>query len=124
LGLLVSTAVAGALGALARYEVEGFVSDRVSTSFPFGTLVVNISGSFLLGLLFTLFADRFATPAWIRTALTVGFISAYTTFSTFEYETFSLIDSGVPIRALLNVLASIVLGLLAVFMGVLVARTI
>ena len=124
MGLLVSTAVAGALGALARYEVEGFVSDRVSTSFPFGTLVVNISGSFLLGLLFTLFADRFATPAWIRTALTVGFIGAYTTFSTFEYETFSLIDSGVPIRALLNVLASIVLGLLAVFMGVLVARTI
>ena len=71
----------GAFGTLARYGLEGWVSRR-ARSFPWGTFVVNVSGSFLLGLLVTLLGERFAVAPWVRASLTIGFLGAYTTFST------------------------------------------
>ncbi len=84
----------GFAGAIARYLVDGAVAERVAGAFPWGTLAVNVSGSFLLGLLFALSADRAILPAEIRGPLLIGFIGAYTTFSTVMLESWRLIESG------------------------------
>jgi fluoride exporter len=78
----VSIAIAGGAGALARYGIEGVVSRRFPTAFPWGTLVVNITGCFLLGFTFTLLAERLTMAPWLRSAVTIGLLGAYTTFST------------------------------------------
>jgi fluoride exporter len=83
----VAIGVAGALGALARYGVEGAIARR-TTSFPWATFVVNVSGSFLLGLVVTLLGERVAVAPWVRSALAIGFLGAYTTFSTLSLESF------------------------------------
>lgn len=118
---LVLVAAGGAAGAVARYLVGGFVAERWGTSFPLGTLLVNVSGSFLLGLLITLTTDRFVSPG-LRATLGVGFLGAYTTFSTFQYETLQLLVSGSVGRAALNIGVSLSTGLLAVWLGTVVAR--
>ena len=82
----IGIAIAGALGALARYGMDGVVSTRQPGAFPWGTLVVNVSGTFLLGLVFTLLTERLAVDPWLRTSVTVGFLGAYTTFSTLALE--------------------------------------
>ena len=112
---------AGFAGAISRYAVEGWVSDRVRGAFPWGTLVVNVTGSFLLGLLFTVLTDRFVHPA-VRSAVTIGFIGAYTTFSTFAFETMRLAEDGATMLAIGNVAASVVVGLAAVYAGVRLGR--
>jgi CrcB protein len=89
-------AVAGSAGALSRYQLEGLVSRNVRGAFPWGTLVVNVSGCFVLGLLFTVLTERFLPHPDLRAALTVGFLGAYTTFSTFAFETVRLAGKGVP----------------------------
>lgn len=123
MGTIIALGIAGSVGAIARYAVEGFVSNRFGESFPWGTLVVNASGSFVLGLLFTAFVEgRLGSPPWLRTAVTVGFIGAYTTFSTFTFETLRLIEDGSYLHAVLNVFGGILLGLVAVFLGVAVGR--
>lgn len=116
-----AVAVAGALGAVARYEVDGLVSARF-TSFPYGTLAVNLSGCFLLGLLFTLFTEHLHVATWIRSGATIGFLGAYTTFSTFSLESFRLAEDGAVGLALANVGASVGLGLVAVYAGVVLGR--
>lgn len=118
---LVLVAAGGAAGAVARYLVGGFVAERCGTSFPLGTLAVNVTGSFFLGFLVALTTDRFVSPG-LRTTLGVGFLGAYTTFSTFEYETLQLLVSGSVGRAALNIGVSLSTGLLAVWLGTVVAR--
>ena len=113
--------LAGAAGAVSRYAVEGWISDRTRGAFPWGTLVVNVSGCLLLGVLFTVFTERFVHPA-LRTALTVGFLGAYTTFSTFAFETVRLGEDGATALALANVAASLAAGLLAVYAGIRIGR--
>lgn len=113
---------AGFAGAIARYGLEGWVSGRTAGAFPWGTLAVNTSGSFLLGLLFTLFAERFLMNPSLRSALTIGFVGAYTTFSTFSLETVRLIEDGASGLALVNVVGSVVLGIAAVYTGTFVGR--
>ena len=120
----VGIAIAGAAGALARYGLEGLVSRRTSGAFPWGTLVVNISGSFLLGLLFTLLAERFLITPWLRSSLLIGFLGAYTTFSTLSLETFRLFEDGAHLLALANGLGSLVTGLAAVYAGIVLGRAI
>jgi len=115
-------AVAGSFGALARYGLEGFVSRRAPGAFPWGTFVVNVTGSFLLGLLFTLFTERMTVDPWLRSTLTIGFLGAYTTFSTFSLETYRLISDGALGLALANALGSLGAGLTAVYLGVVVGR--
>ena len=114
----------GFAGAISRYLVDGVVSDRTGGGFPWGTLVVNVSGTFLLGLLFAMTAERAILPAEIRAPLMIGFIGAYTTFSTYLLESWRLLEDGAWPAALANVGGSIVLGLLAVTVGILIGRAI
>ncbi len=83
---LVLIGLGGFAGAIARYLVDGVVSDRTGGGFPWGTLVINVSGSFVLGLLFAMTAERAILPAEIRGPVMIGFLGAYTTFSTFMLE--------------------------------------
>jgi CrcB protein len=113
--------VAGAAGALCRYAVQALVEPRLP-EFPWGTLIVNISGAFLLGFLFTLTTERTAVAPWVRTAITVGFLGAYTTFSTLAFETVQLLNGRSYLAAALNMAGSGVLGLLAVVAGIALGR--
>ena len=112
----------GFLGALSRYFVGTAVQSRVAqSSFPWGTFVINISGSFILGLIATLLAERVLTnPNW-RPLVTIGFVGAYTTFSTFEYESLQL---GSSWQAFLNMIGSVIAGYGAVWIGAHVAHMI
>ncbi len=117
-------AFGGALGALARFWLGGFISNRMSTRFPYGTFVINITGSFLIGLIVTLLAEKTHwSPNW-RYLIPIGFIGAYTTFSTFEYETFRNVQDGQLLTAFLNVMLSVTAGFLAVWGGVIAGRAI
>ncbi|MFO7894713.1 MAG: fluoride efflux transporter CrcB [Longimicrobiales bacterium] len=112
---LLLIAAAGALGAVARYGLSGWVQGR-ATFFPWGTLVVNVLGSFLLGLAFR-YLEATTLPAEWRQAVTVGFLGAFTTFSTFSYEAVAMIQDGDWHQAGWYVLASVALGLAAVVAG-------
>ena len=112
----------GAAGAIARYMVGGWVQERWGPSFPYGTFVINVSGSFIIGLFATL-AIRYAWNDYWRLLIAVGFVGAYTTFSTFEYETIQLIAEGSRYKAAaVNLLGSVVAGFFAAYVGVVVAR--
>ena len=117
----VAIGVAGALGALARYGLEGWVSRRAG-SFPWGTFVVNVSGSFLLGLLVTLLGERFAVAPWVRASLTIGFLGAYTTFSTLSLESYRLLEGRSYALAGANLAGSLAAGVLALYGGVVLGR--
>jgi CrcB protein len=119
---LVTIAIAGALGALARYGLDGLVSRRLSSPFPWGTFAVNVSGAFVLGFAMTLMTEQLTTAPWVRSALTIGLLGAYTTFSTLSYETYRLLEDGALGLAAANVLGSAAAGLLAVYLGVVVGR--
>jgi CrcB protein len=119
---VVAVAVAGSLGALARYGLDGFVSRRTRGAFPWGTFVVNISGAFVIGLVFTLATERWGLAPWLRSALTIGFLGAYTTFSTFSFETYRLAVDRAYGLAAANMLGSCAAGLAAVYVGVALAR--
>jgi len=114
--------VAGAFGALARYGLDGWISRRAPTSFPWGTFAINVTGSFLLGLAFVLMTERFRPDPWLRSAVTIGFLGAYTTFSTFSLETYRLIEDGSYGLAFANVVGSVAAGLTAVYAGVVLGR--
>jgi CrcB protein len=117
----VAIAAAGALGALAWYGVDGAVSRR-ATGFPWGTFTVNVSGSFLLGLVFTLLSERLAVAPWIRAAVAIGFLGAYTTISTLWLETYRLLEARSYALAGANMLGSAAVGLLALYGGVVLGR--
>jgi len=114
----------GFAGAIARYLVDGAVADRTGGGFPWGTLVVNVSGSFVLGLLFALTAERAILPADIRGPVMIGFIGAYTTFSTLMLESWALVEGGSYLPALANLGGSVIVGLVAVAAGLVIGRAI
>ena len=112
-------ALGGALGTLARYTISVWLYERLGTRFPFGTFVINVTGCFLIGLsLSVLDAHVELSPAW-RLAIPTGFIGAYTTFSTFEYETLRTAQHGQIGIAVLYFGSSLALGLFAVWLGML-----
>jgi CrcB protein len=117
-----AVAAGGALGAVLRYYLGGTALGRAAAPFPTATFVINVTGSFVLGLFLTLATERVHVSPHLRLAIAVGFVGAYTTFSTFEYETAKLIEDGDVTRALLNVVLSFVAGLLAVWLGIFAAR--
>jgi CrcB protein len=107
----------GFLGTVARYGLQGAVQRASGVTFPYGTLAVNVLGSFLVGFLATLFLERFAvSPLW-RSSLLIGLCGGFTTFSAVAYETFELARTGDPGRAILNIAANVVLGMVAVWLG-------
>lgn len=118
----VAIAIAGALGALARYGIDGLISRRAPTSFPWGTFVINVTGSFLLGLAFVVMTERFRPDPWLRSAVTIGFLGAYTTFSTLSLETYRLAEDGAWGLAAANALGSLAAGMAAVYAGVVIGR--
>jgi CrcB protein len=113
--------VGGFLGAIARYALGTYIGGRYGVRFPLGTFVINVSGSFLIGLILTLLARTTASAYW-RYLIPIGFIGAYTTFSTFEYETLRAIQDGQLMTGLLNLALSLVIGFIAVWGGVELGR--
>lgn len=117
-----AVALGGAAGALARWGVSSGVHRWLGRDFPWGTLTVNVLGSFAMGLLAVVLVERLAVgPAW-RAGLLVGFLGAFTTFSTFAVETVGLSGEGLGIRAAVNIFVSVAACLLAALVGMQIAR--
>lgn len=116
--------IGGFLGANARFWLGAWIQQRYGTAFPWGTFVINISGSFILGLFVALLSERLLAPhaPTLRLVVAVGFVGAYTTFSTFEYETLALAQTGALFRAFANAFGSLVVGFIAVWLGGVLAR--
>ena len=116
--------IGGFLGANARFVAARWFGTLAGARFPLGTFAVNVAGSFLLGALGTLVAQKaLANADALRLALGVGFLGAFTTFSTFEYETHALLEDGIWWTAVSNIVLSLLLGLFAVRLGIVAART-
>jgi fluoride exporter len=116
--------VAGFFGAMSRYWLDGWVSRITGGGFPWGTFVVNMTGCFLIGLVTTILTDRLLPHPNVRIAVTIGFIGAYTTFSTFAYESLRQIQDGALGMALVNVAGSVVVGIAGAWIGVVVGRAV
>jgi fluoride exporter len=112
----------GGAGSLARYLAGSAIMTRFAPRFPLGTMAINISGCFLIGLIMTLLTERLQLHENFRMALVVGFLGGYTTFSSFEWETYSALREGAFWIGLGNVLGSVLFGYLAVWLGALIAR--
>lgn len=116
--------IGGFFGAIARYLIGGWFVGKGNAVFPYGTFVVNVTGCFVLGLAVTLITERFIVhPHW-RLLIAIGFLGAYTTFSTFEYETNKLMEEGSLWFALLNMFMSLAVGMIAIRIGVMLGRKI
>jgi CrcB protein len=112
----------GALGCVSRFYLSGWVYGILGRSFPYGTFVVNILGAFIIGLIMEMGLRSTLIPANIRTGLTVGFLGGLTTFSTFSYETFRLLEDGEFLIASTNVLISVLTCFLFTWLGIAAAR--
>lgn len=121
---ILGVAIAGSLGAVSRYLVANWIGTKHDSSFPWGTFFINITGSFLLGFVATVSFFLFSTSEVYRTIISVGFIGAYTTFSTFSFESFNLISEGSYLQAFLNLIISPTLGIIAAVIGIELAKTI
>ena len=112
----------GFFGSIARFWVGAYVTNRMGAKFPYGTFLINISGSFLIGLIVTLLAQRNDWNPNLLYLIPIGFIGAYTTFSTFVLEAFHSVRGGDVLLALLYVILSVIVGFLAVWLGILSGR--
>ncbi|UZE97865.1 fluoride efflux transporter CrcB [Alkalimarinus alittae] len=119
---VMAIALGGALGALSRYAVIGLVTSWLGKTFPFGTLLVNILGSFLMGILYVIVVQKMHLSPELKSILVVGFLGAFTTFSTFSLEAFSFISQGQLLSAVTYILSSVILCILAVWAGVSLAK--
>jgi CrcB protein len=115
--------IGGGIGSVLRFWMSSSLGERIGTRFPFGTFAVNITGSFLIGLIVTLLASNSDwDPNW-RYLIAIGFIGGYTTFSAFEYETLRSMQDGRMLVASLNVILSVTLGFAAVWLGTIAGRS-
>ena len=119
---LVLVGIGGFFGAIARRVVDVVVTERAGVTFPLGTLVINVSGSFVVGLLFAWMLERDVLPMSLRAPLMIGFLGAYTTFSTWMLESWRLVEDGAWALAVLNLAGSVAIGLIAVVAGLAVGR--
>jgi CrcB protein len=114
----------GFVGTLFRYWLSGLIAKRYGETFPLGTLAVNAIGCFIIGFLFYFFYDRSLTTPTARTVVLIGVIGGFTTFSSYGLQTFTLLRDGEVFLALVNVVASNVLGLALVWLGYVLAKAI
>ena len=121
---LLSIAVGGAVGALLRYAMSSGVHLWLGRDFPYGTLFVNVLGSLLMGLLYVVLIERTGAAEVWRAGLIVGLLGAFTTFSTFSIESLTLVENGEPLKAGVNILASVSLCILGGWIGIVAARQI
>ena len=122
--LLLYIAAGGALGAVSRYSVTVMVNHWLNSDFPYGTLIVNIIGSFLLGCLLSIVALKWSPSPEIRSFLQVGLLGAFTTFSTFSMDAYSQISRGDFLEASIYISVSVVIGVIALIIGVALVRQI
>ena len=120
--LVAAVAAGGAIGSVARYLIGAFIQDRVTMALPLGTLVINVVGALLLGFFVRLGLETSALSPEMRFFLTTGFCGGFTTFSTFSYETFRLVEDGEYATAGVYITSSVVLALLACAIGMGAAR--
>jgi CrcB protein len=119
---ILAIAAGGSIGAVMRFFVSTGIYSWLGKDFPYGTLAVNVIGSLLMGLLYELFLQRLSVSPEVRALLLVGFLGAFTTFSTFSIETINLIEQGDVLKAITTVLASVILCVLAAWVGLQIAR--
>lgn len=116
-------AAGGALGAIMRFWVSGGIYAWLGRDFPYGTLSVNLIGSFFIGIAFILLTERLTLGAEVRAFVLIGFLGAFTTFSTFSLETLILLQEGLLIKAAGNILLSVFLCIIATWSGIILARS-
>ena len=124
MGQLAAIMLGGAFGAVSRYGVSLLAVQLLGKGFPYGTLIVNVLGSLLMGFLSIYFLTKTNLDPMVRMAVLVGFLGSFTTFSTFSMDTLMLLESGAVAKGLLNIALSLSLSLLAVWIGMLIARSI
>ena len=117
-----AVAVGGAIGSMFRYGVGQLTTNVLGTTPVLATFAVNVSGSFLLGIFYTLCNERLITSIELRVLIGIGLIGGYTTFSTFSFETIGLIESGESIKAIANILANLLFGISAAYLGILMGK--
>jgi CrcB protein len=119
---ILAVSLGGVLGANARYLVAVYVAERLGTAFPYGTLLINVSGSLVIGFFLTLAAERFSVdPLW-RLFFATGFLGAYTTFSSYTFEAAQLMRDGAYGLAFLYLFGSVLAGMIGVFAGIVAAE--
>ncbi len=111
----------GAVGSLARYVLGTAIMSRFGSKFPLGTMIINVTGSFAIGVLMTLLTERLQPHPYWRLILVIGFLGGYTTFSSFEYESLRAVRDGGLIPGLVNIVGSVALGFAAVWAGAVLA---
>ena len=119
---VIAIALGGALGALSRYFVIGVMTDWLGKDFPYGTLCVNVVGSFFIGVLYIVVVQKMHVSPELKSILVVGFLGAFTTFSTFSLEAFNFISQGLLLNAVTYILSSVILCILAVWAGISFAK--
>ena len=121
---IIAIAVGGALGALSRFWATNLANLLFGTDFPYGILIVNVAGSFAIGIVFILLVERSLLPTFWGAGLMVGFLGAFTTFSTFSLQALGLLESGRMFAAAIYIAGSVIVCILAVALGMLIARLI
>ena len=117
-------AIGGALGRVARYLVSGWIADRLGVAFPYGTLVINLTASFVVGFFLAFAQDRAGLSPYWRLFIAVGFIGGYSTFSTYEYESIRLLQDGEMLLAAIYLVGSMAGGAIATITGITVGSLI
>ena len=117
-------AVGGGIGATTRYLVSTWAAEKFGTDFPYGTLIVNVVGCFIIGAFMTLATERLIVSPYWRLLVTVGFVGGLTTFSSYSYETLKLLEEANIMMAMYNLLANVMMGFLATWVGISAARLI
>ena len=115
-------ACGGGLGTLCRYTASGWAVNRFGANFPYGTLLVNMAGCFIIGVFMTLVTERLVLNPYWRLAVSVGFLGGLTTFSTFSYETWGLLLDGDLYYASCNIILNLLVGLVATWLGILLVK--
>ena len=119
---VVAVAVGGSLGAVMRYLISTWTAGRFGADFPYGTLIVNVVGCFIIGAFMTTATERLIINPYWRLIVTVGFVGGLTTFSSFSYETFKLMEDGSTTLVLYNIMGNFVLGFFATWLGISAAK--